>query len=62
MDAVKQQANVELRESVMNTSLGTQAGRVDPEELRVCILYIYIYMKQVADLKSPLYSDQRHVH
>ncbi|XP_012946960.1 coiled-coil domain-containing protein 77 [Aplysia californica] len=34
MDVVKQQANVSMRESVMNISLNTQSGKVDPEEIK----------------------------
>ena len=35
MDVVKQQANVALRESVMNMSLTSHSGKVDPEEIKV---------------------------
>ncbi|KAK3776770.1 hypothetical protein RRG08_058520 [Elysia crispata] len=34
MDLIRQQANISLKESMMNTSLGSHGGKVDPDEVK----------------------------
>ncbi|GFN77385.1 coiled-coil domain-containing protein 77 [Plakobranchus ocellatus] len=34
MDLIKQQANISLKETLLNTSVGSHAGKVDPDEVK----------------------------
>ena len=43
MDLIRQQANISLKESMMNTSLGSHGGKVDPDEVKVDLDFSKIF-------------------